>query len=119
MRVIKGDTVEVKVGNQAAAERPNKVRGTVLRMIPDEDRVVVEGVNRRYKHVRRSQKYPQGGRIQREMPIDLSNVMPVCPKCDQGVRVTYRVDDDGSKHRVCRKCGTVLHQISKAKNNRS
>lgn len=119
MRVIKGDTVEVRVGNQAAAERPNKVRGAVLRVIPDEDKVVVEGVNRHYKHVRRSQKYPQGGRIQREMPINLSNVLPVCPKCDRGVRITCRVDDDGSKHRACRKCGTVLHQIRKAKTSRS
>jgi len=115
MRVIKGDTVEVLVGNQAAAERPNKVRGTVLRVIPDSNKVVVEGVNRRYRHVRRSQKYPQGGRIQRELPIDLSNVMPVCPKCDRGVKVGYRVDGDGSKSRVCRKCGTALHQLKKAK----
>lgn len=115
MRVIKGDTVEILAGNQAAAERPGKVRGKVLRVIPDENKVVVEGVNRRYRHVRRSQKYPQGGRVQREMPVDISNVMPVCPKCDSGVRVSYRVDPDGAKHRVCRKCGTVLHQVSKAK----
>jgi large subunit ribosomal protein L24 len=114
MRVIKGDTVEVLVGNQAAAERPAKVRGKVLRVLPDDNKVVVEGVNRRYKHVKRSQKYPQGGRIQREMPIDLSNVMPVCPKCDRGVPVAYRADEDGSKRRVCRKCGTTLHQMRKA-----
>ena len=114
MRVIKGDIVEVQVGNQAAAERPNKVRGKVLRVIPKEDKVVVEGVNRRYKHVRRSQKYPQGGRIQREMAIAVSNVMPVCPKCDKGVRVGYKEEDNGAKSRVCRKCGTALHQIRKS-----
>jgi len=113
MRVIKGDIVEVLAGNQAAAERPQKVRGKVLRVIPEDERVVVEGVNRRYRHVRRSQKNPQGGRIQREMPIHISNVMPVCVKCDRGVRVTYRVNADGSKHRVCRKCGATLHQIKK------
>ena len=115
MRVKKGDLVEVLVGNQAAAERPAKVRGRVLRVDPDKGKVVVEGVNRRYRHVRRSAKYPQGGRIQREMPIDLSNVMPVCPKCDRGVRVGFRVEADGSKARVCRKCGAVLHQVRKAK----
>lgn len=115
MRVIKGDTVEILSGSQAAAERPGKVRGKVLRVMPDDNKVVVEGVNRRYKHVKRSARYPQGGRIQREMPIDMSNVMPVCPKCDKGVRVTYRLDEDGAKFRVCRKCGTVLHQIKKAK----
>jgi large subunit ribosomal protein L24 len=115
VRVIKGDIVEVKVGNQAAAERPNKVRGKVLRVIPDDAKVVVEGVNRRFKHVRKSRKDPQGGRIQREMPIDLSNVMPVCPKCDKGVRVSYKDEAGGAKTRVCRKCGTVLHQLRKGK----
>lgn len=115
MRVIKGDVVEVLAGNQAAAERPAKVRGKVLRVIADSNRVLVEGVNRRYRHVRRSQRNPQGGRVRREMPIDISNVMPVCVKCDRGVKVTYRVDPDGSKYRVCRKCGTVLHQVKKAK----
>lgn len=115
MRVIKEDIVEVQKGSQAAAARPEKVRGKVLKVMPREQLVVVEGVNRRYKHVTRSRKYPQGGRIQREMPINMSNVMPVCPKCDLGVRIGYRIDPDGSKHRVCRKCGTVLSQIKKGK----
>ena len=113
MRVIKGDIVEVMVGSQAAAERPGKVRGKVLRVIPKADKVLIEGVNRRFKHVKRSQKYPQGGRIQREMAIEMSNVMPVCPKCDKGVRVSYKEEENGGKSRVCRKCGTVLHQMRK------
>ena len=115
MRVIKGDIVEVKVGSQAAAERPNKVRGKVLRVDPTDGKVVVEGVNRHYKHMKKSQKHPQGGRIQREMPIDLSNVMPVCPKCDKGVKVRVVIDAKGAKNRVCGKCGQVLHQLRKAK----
>jgi large subunit ribosomal protein L24 len=115
VRVIKGDIVEVQVGSQASAERPNKVRGKVLRVDPTDGKVVVEGVNRHYRHVKRSQKYPQGGRIQREMPIDISNVMPVCPKCNKGVRVGYKIEADGSKSRICRKCGTILHQLRKAK----
>jgi len=114
VRVIKGDIVEVQVGNQASAERPAKVRGKVLRVIPKDGKVVVEGVNRRYKHVKKSQKYPQGGRIQREVPINITNVMPVCPKCDKGVRVGYRTEEDGTKNRICRKCGTVLHTLRKA-----
>jgi len=113
VRVIKGDIVEVQVGNQASAERPAKVRGKVLRVIPKDGKVVVEGVNRRYKHVKKSQKYPQGGRIQREVPINMTNVMPVCPKCDKGVRVGYKTEEDGTKNRICRKCGTVLHTLRK------
>lgn len=113
MRVIKGDTVEVLSGADASAARPGKMRGRVLRVIAEKDQVVVEGVNRHYRHVRRSRQHPQGGRVQREMPIDISNVMPVCTKCDKGVRVSYRVQDDGSKARVCRKCGTVMHIMHK------
>jgi len=115
VRVIRDDIVEVLSGNQAAAARPEKVRGKVLRVIPKENKVVVEGVNRRYRHVRPSRQYPQGGRIQREMPIDLSNVMPVCPKCDRGVRVSYKLEADGSKLRVCRACGTRLSLVKKPK----
>ena len=59
MRVIKEDIVEVQKGSQAAAARPEKVRGKVLRVMPKEQLVVVEGVNRRYKHVTRSRQYPQ------------------------------------------------------------
>ena len=77
----------------------------VLRVLPDRNKIVVEGVNRVYKHMRPSNKNPQGGRLSKEMPIDVSNVMLVCPKCNRGVRVGHRFSDEGQKQRYCKSCG--------------
>ena len=74
--------------------------GRVLRVLTGRDRVVVEGINRVWKHVRPSQRNPQGGRIQKDAPIHISNVMPVDPTTGKGVRVRYKVLDDGKKHRL-------------------
>ena len=72
MLIRSGDTVEVKTGNARGT------RAKVLSVQADKGRLVVEGVNRVYRHVKRSQKNPQGGRLSREMPIDASNVLVVC-----------------------------------------
>ena len=81
--------------------------GRVLRVIPSQDRVVVEGVNMVYKHVRRSQQNPQGGRIRKENPMAISKVMPWCDKCQQGVRIRIATEK-GEKTRVCAKCGAAF-----------
>ena len=111
MRVKKGDVVEVTVGRDAAASEGHRVRGRVLSIDTKTQRVTVEGIARVHKHVRPSRKNPQGGRLHIERPIDLSNVMPVCPKCDRGVRVGKKVNADGSTERVCKKCGASLGAI--------
>ena len=72
----------------------------------------MEGVNRVYKHVRRSQRNPQGGRLSKEMPVPISNVQLVCEGCSAATRTGARYLDDGSKERYCRKCGRSLGQIS-------
>jgi large subunit ribosomal protein L24 len=98
--IRKGDLVEVVGGNDRGK------RGRVLRVIPDRDRIVVEGVNVRWKHMRKSQKTPQGGRIQRELPIHRSNVMFY----DEGAGVRSRLGSrvvDGKKARILRKGGAV------------
>jgi large subunit ribosomal protein L24 len=110
-RVRKDDIVEVITGDHRGA------RGKVLRVLPDKQRVVVEGVNMVYRHVRRSRRNPQGGRIQKEAPIHLSNVMPVNPKTDRGTRVRFQVQRDShgrvvSKQRVARD-GTVLSDVTR------
>jgi len=105
MRIRRDDTVEVIAGDDRG------VRARVLRVDRRKGKAIVEGVNRVYRHLRRSRKHPQGGRLEIEAPIDLSNLKLVCPKCDKGVRVGVRFDEDGSKHRVCRSCGADLGRM--------
>ena len=101
-RIKSKDTVEVIAGKDRGE------RGTVVQILNKENRVVVDGVNLLKKH----QKARQAGRQQVQAqivefngPIDLSNVMLVCPKCSKPTRVGFRVRDDGWKTRVCKKCG--------------
>ena len=104
VKIRKGDTVEVISG-------ANKLkRGEVIKVLPKERRVVVQGVNLHKKHV--SQIQAQGrnlspGIIEFELPFDISNVMLVCPKCDEPVRVGVRREGD-EIIRVCKNCGAVV-----------
>jgi large subunit ribosomal protein L24 len=82
-------------------------------------RVVVEGVNRVYRHIRRSQKNPQGGRLSKEMPIDASNVLVVCTSCGKASRLGAKVTADGGKVRVCRKCGADLGALRRPRAGRA
>ena len=87
--------------------------GRVLRILGDKDRVVVEGINRVWKHVRPSQRNPQGGRIQKDAPIHISNILPLDPATGKGARVRFEVRD-GAKHRVT-KGGTDLGRLGAVK----
>ncbi|MDX1947120.1 MAG: 50S ribosomal protein L24 [Pirellulaceae bacterium] len=109
MHIKTNDQVEVLAGDDQG------VRGKVLAIDREKGKIVVEGVNKVYKHVRRSQKNPQGGRLNKEMAIQISNVLLLCPKCNQGVRTGSRVAADGGKERFCKKCGASLGVISPAK----
>jgi large subunit ribosomal protein L24 len=113
MWIKANDTVEVIAGDDRGQ------RGKVLTVDRQAGRVVVEGVNRVYKHVRRSQKNPQGGRLSKEMPVQVSNVALVCPKCGKPTRVGARFVDDGSKERYCKKCGASVGEISPARTNQA
>jgi large subunit ribosomal protein L24 len=88
--------------------------GRVLRVLTGKDRVVVEGVNRVWKHVRPSQRNPQGGRIQKDNPIHISNVMPLDPNTGKGTRVRFE-EKDGVKHRVAVGSGADLGRTGKKK----
>lgn len=107
MKIQVGDTVQVVSG------KDNGVVGKILTVDHKNSRVIVEGVNKVYKHVRPSQRNPQGGRLEKEMPIHASNVMVVCPKTNQPTRLGYRYASDGSKERFARKSGVALNTISK------
>jgi large subunit ribosomal protein L24 len=86
--------------------------GRVMRVITKKGRVVVEGINRVWKHVKPSQRNRQGGRIQKEAPLDLSNVMPIDPSTGKATRVRMEVRD-GQKQRIARKSGTALGAVGK------
>jgi large subunit ribosomal protein L24 len=108
LHVKKGDTVEVTSGEHKG------VTGKVLNVLTASGKVVVEGINRRYKHVKQSRKYPQGGRVQIEQPIHISNVLPVNPKSSKGTRVHFEIDGKGGKKRVA-KDGTSIGVVSRGK----
>ncbi len=107
MNIRKDDTVEIITGDDAGST------GRVLRVLPDKNKVVVEGINKVYKHVRPNRRNPQGGRLSKEMPVDASNVMIVCPSCRRGVRVGRRYTADGRKERFCKRCSGSLGFLSK------
>lgn len=105
MHIRRDDTVEVIAGEDRG------MRARVLRVDRGKRQAIVEGVNRVYKHLRRSRRNPQGGRLEIEAPVDLSNLKLVCAKCDKGVRTGTRTDDGGTKYRVCRACGADLGKM--------
>ena len=109
MLIRSGDMVEVKTGNAKGT------RSKVLSVRRADGKIVVEGVNRVYRHMKRSQKNPQGGRLSKEMPIDASNVLVVCGGCDQAVRLGIKVLADGGRVRMCKKCGADNGKIRAAK----
>lgn len=101
MKIRQGDTVIVTTGKYAGKE------SKVTRVFPDKGKVLVEGVNTAKRHTKPSGATMQGGIIDKDMPIDVSNVMIICEK-DGPTRIGYRTDDDGEKYRVCVKCGEEL-----------
>lgn len=111
-KVRKGDRVEVRTGEHRGQQ------GRVLRIDPEAGRVWIEGVNLVYRHLRPSRRNPQGGRIQKEAPIHVSNVLPVDPRTGRGSRVHFEVERDSSgkivsKRRVTRG-GTTLENVKAA-----
>ncbi len=106
--VKKGDTVQIIAGDHKGAT------GKILRVIPEKNKVLVQGHNMAQKHVRPSRRNPHGGRITIEQPIHISNVLPVGSKSNKGVRVRYQVEADGTKKRMGVD-GTEIGIVKKAK----
>jgi large subunit ribosomal protein L24 len=108
LHIKKGDIVEIIAGDHKGAT------GRVLRVLPEKNKVVVQGHNIAKKHVRPSRRNPQGGRIGVEQPIHISNVLPVNPKGSKGSRVRYQIDADGSKRRIATD-GTEIGIVRRAR----
>ena len=112
MLIRKDDLVVVITGDDKGTE-PRKV----LRALPEKNKIVVEGVNRVFKHLKPSAKNQQGGRLSKEMPIDVSNVMLYNPSLKRGVRVGLRFNDAGQKERYCKLSGESLGTVGPVKPN--
>jgi len=102
MKIKKGDRVVVLSGKDRGKE------GVVMRAIPTAGKVIVEGVNTARKHQRPTRMTQSGGIVDKDMPIDVSNVAVISPKDGKATRVGYRIKDDGTKVRVCKRTGAEL-----------
>ncbi len=111
MHIKVDDTVEIITGADSAGE----LRGKVLKVFPDKGKVLVEGAAKVYKHVKPSQRNPRGGKLSKEMPIDISNVMLVCSECKKRTKTGAKIKEDGSKVRYCKSCSAELGTLSPAK----
>lgn len=101
IRLRKGDTVAVLSGKDVGKQ------GEIVRVIPRQNKVIVRGINTAKKHQKPTRQTMQGGIIDKDMPMHVSNVALVCPDCGP-TRIGYEIDAEGGKSRVCRKCGREL-----------
>lgn len=97
-KIRKGDMVRVIAGNDRGKE------GEVLQVLPKEHRIIVKGVRMITRHLRPSAKHREGGIVQQEGPIDISNVLLICPECDRPTRVSFVITETGEKLRQCKQC---------------
>ncbi len=102
LHIKKGDTVMVNSGESRGRQ------GRVLRVIPDKERAIVEGLNMRKKHTKPNAKFPQGGIIEQEAPIHISNLNVVDPKTGKGVRIGRRLNESGKSVRYSKKSGEEI-----------
>ena len=101
-KIKKDDTVKILKGKDRGKT------GKVIAVYPDKGRAVVQGLNLIKKHARRTKDDQQGGIIQKESPINISNLSVVCPKCNKPTRIGFSKLSDGTKVRTCRKCKELI-----------
>jgi large subunit ribosomal protein L24 len=102
LHIKRGDTVQVISGKEQGKS------GKVLKAYPGKERVIVEHVNMIKKHTKRRSQGQGGGIIEREGTLHASNVLLVCPSCRKATRLGHKLLEDGSKARICKKCGEVV-----------
>jgi large subunit ribosomal protein L24 len=107
MHIKKDDIVEVLTGEDKGK------RGRVLSVDHDNNKILVEGVNKVYKHLKPSRRNQQGGRLSKEMPVDASNLALICPQTGRPTRVGLRYLPDGSKERFSKRSGASMGRVSK------
>jgi large subunit ribosomal protein L24 len=107
MHIRKDDIVVILAGDDKGK------RGKVLRVLRAEGKVMVEGINRVYKHLKPSRRNPQGGRLSKEMPVSASNVALIDPQTNEPTRVGIRYTADGTKELYAKKSGARIRTLSK------
>lgn len=98
--IKRNDTVVITSGSASVS----KAAGKVLQVLPDKQKVIVEGVNYIHKTLRKSQENPQGGIVRKEAPVAISNLLLYCPECKKGVKVSRERSSGGKFVRKCKKC---------------
>ena len=101
-RIRTGDTVQVMAGREKGKT------GKVLEILIERERALIEGLNRVKRHLRPKSQKEQGGILEKEAPVHLSNLQVVCTKCGKATRIAHKVLASGQKARVCKKCGEIL-----------
>lgn len=101
LHVKKGDTVVVLSGKDKGKQ------GTIITAMPSKGQVIVEDVNKVKRHTKPSMKAPQGGILDKEMPLNVCKVQLICPACNKATRIGHKLVD-GKNVRVCKKCGEVV-----------
>jgi large subunit ribosomal protein L24 len=104
LSIKKNDTVVVIAGKEKGK------KGRVLSVHPSDESLLIEKTNMIKKHMKPSRKYTQGGIIEKEAPIHISNVMVICPKCNKPTRIGNTILQSGKKVRACKKCREVMDQ---------
>ena len=102
MKIKKNDKVKIIKGKDGGK------KGKVLQVLPEEKRVVVEGLNLLIKHMRPRKQGEKGQKIQFPAPLDISNVLFICPKCSKPTRVGYKILENKKKVRICKKCKEII-----------
>ncbi len=102
MHIKKGDMVIVKSGKELGKT------GKILHVLPKKDRALVEKINIVKRHTRPTQQNQEGGIVEVENPLHISNLMFLCGKCEKGVRVGKKELEDGKKVRICKSCGEEI-----------
>lgn len=102
MKIKKGDKVKIIAGKDGGKE------GKILQVLPQREKIVVEGLNLVVKHMRPRRAGEKGQRIQFPAPLQISNALLICPKCNKPTRVGYKILENKKKVRMCKKCKEVI-----------
>ena len=101
MKIKKGDSILITAGKDKGRT------GKIIKAMPKELKILVEGINLKKKHVRPKREGEKGQIVEIPVPMDISNVKLICPKCGKATRVGYKIDKE-QKSRVCKKCGQII-----------